>query len=170
MEGGEFKNRFLGFSGLIFRYAFAITGDRTDAEDIVQEVYEKLWKIRETLAAIESDEAYVVSVTRNCSLDHLRKQSRYRITALTPTIEAIDNGGALTGLEAKEQLQQLEQILSTLPSNQQRAIRLRHYADQPLPEIAEAMQLTEMNVRQLLSRARRNLKEKMKKYEYGERV
>lgn len=170
MEGGEFKQRFLGYSGLIYRYAFAVTGDSTDAEDIVQEVFEKLWKIRETMATIENDEAYVVSVARNCSLDHIRKQSRHRITALTPTMEAEDDGGALTGLEAKEQLQQVEQLLSTLPENQQRAIRLRHYVGQPLPEIAAVMQLTEMNVRQLLSRARRNLKEKMKKYEYGERV
>lgn len=170
MEGGEFKQRFLGYSGLIYRYAFAVTGDRTDAEDIVQEVYEKLWKIRETLVAVENDEAYVVSVARNRSLDHLRKQSRHRITVLTPFMEAEDDRGALTGLEAKEQLQQVEQLLSTLPVNQQRAIRLRHYVGQPLPEIAAVMQLTEMNVRQLLSRARRNLKEKMKKYEYGERV
>ena len=94
MEGGEFKQRFLGYSGLIFRYAIAVTGDRTDAEDIVQEVFEKLWKIRETMATIENDEAYVVSVARNCSLDHIRKQSRHRITALTPTMEAEDDGGA----------------------------------------------------------------------------
>jgi RNA polymerase sigma-70 factor (ECF subfamily) len=48
------------------------------------------------------------------------------------------------------------------------AIRLRHFAGQPLSEIAEAMQLTEINVRQLLSRGRKTLKEKMKKYVYGE--
>lgn len=170
MEGGEFKQRFLAYSGLIYRYAIAVTGDRMDAEDIVQEVYEKLWKLRETLSMVENDEAYVVSVTRNCSLDHLRKKSRHRITAITPALEPEDDGEVLAGLEAKEQLQQVEQLLSTLPENQQRAICLRHYAGQPLSEIAAVMQLTEMNVRQLLSRARRNLKDKMKMYEYRERV
>mgnify|MGYP000844608600 FL=1 len=78
MGGGEFKQRFLRFSGLVFRYAFAVTGDRQDAEDIVQDVFEKLWKIREMLTGVENDEAYVVSVARNSSLDRLRMQTRRR--------------------------------------------------------------------------------------------
>ena len=170
MGGGEFKQRFLRFSGLVFRYAFAVTGDRQDAEDIVQEVFEKLWKMREMLTVVENDEAYVVSIARNSSLDRLRKHSRHRMTTLTPAMEPGDDGEVLSRLEAKEQLQALEQMLTTLPANQQTVIRLRHFANQPFPEIATAMQLTEMNVRQLLSRARRTLKEKMKKYEYGESV
>ena len=60
----------------------------------------------------------------------------------------------MSRLEAREQLHHLERMLTTLPVNQQTAIRLRHFAGQPLQEVATAMQLTEMNVRQLLSRAR----------------
>lgn len=170
MGGGEFKQRFLRFSGLVFRYAFAVTGDRQDAEDIVQDVFEKLWKIREMLTGVENDEAYVVSVARNSSLDRLRMQTRRRTTTLTPAMEPAEEGDEMSRLEAREQLHHLERMLTTLPVNQQTAIRLRHFAGQPLQEVAAAMQLTEMNVRQLLSRARRNLKEKMRKYEYGERV
>ena len=65
MDGNEFKRRFLSFSELIFRYSFTITGDSVEAEDIVQEVFEKLWKIRDSLSAVKSDEAYILSVTRN---------------------------------------------------------------------------------------------------------
>ncbi|MBZ4652002.1 MAG: putative polymerase sigma factor [Proteiniphilum sp.] len=168
MEGSEFKRRFLGYGGLIYRYAFAVTGDREDAQDIVQEVYEKLWKMREMLTAVENDEAYVVSVARNSSLDRLRKRSRHRTTTLSAAMEPGDEGEMLNRLEAMEELRHMERLLSTLPENQQMAIRLRHFAGQPLSEIAEAMQLTEINVRQLLSRGRKTLKEKMKKYVYGE--
>jgi RNA polymerase sigma-70 factor (ECF subfamily) len=48
MDGNEFKRRFLSFSELIFRYSYTITGDKEEAEDIVQEVFEKLWKIRDS--------------------------------------------------------------------------------------------------------------------------
>ncbi len=170
MEGSEFKQRFLRYSGQIFRYAFAVTGDRQEAEDIVQDVFEKLWKMREMLTVVENDEAYVVSVARNRSLDRLRMIARRRTTTLTPAMEPGEVGDELSRLEAKDHLHSLERLLDTLPVNQQTAIRLRHFTGEPLPEIATAMQLTEVNVRQLLSRARRTLKDKMKEYEYGERV
>ena len=124
--------------------------------------------MREMLTAVENDEAYVVSVARNSSLDRLRKRSRHRTTTLSAAMEPGDEGEMLNRLEAMEELRHMERLLSTLPENQQMAIRLRHFAGQPLSEIAEAMQLTEINVRQLLSRGRKTLKEKMKKYVYGE--
>lgn len=165
MKADEFKQRFLRFSEMIFRYAFALLGDQEDAEDIVQEVYEKLWEIRNTLSSVENDEAFVVTITRNRALDRIREQSRQRTTSITPSIDPGDDGQMLNRLEAKERLKLINILLDTLPANQQTAIRLRHFVGHSFTEIADIMQLTEVNVRQLLSRGRRALKEKMKNHE-----
>jgi RNA polymerase sigma-70 factor (ECF subfamily) len=43
------------------------------------------------------------------------------------------------------------------------AIRLRHFSDMSILQIADTMEITQENVRQLLSRARRTIKDKMEK-------
>jgi hypothetical protein len=59
MDGNEFKSRFLPYTNLIYKISFAITKDREDAEDVVQEVYEKLWKSRQSLSEVENDKCIV---------------------------------------------------------------------------------------------------------------
>lgn len=167
MDGNEFKRRFLSFSELIFRYSFTITGDRVEAEDIVQEVFEKLWKIRDTLSTVQNEEAYVLSITKNMALDRYRAKSRQQMIAITSANELNDDGLAEKKIEQKEMLQHIENLLCSLPPSQQMAVRLRHFADLSISQIAETMQQSELNVRQLLSRGRRTIKEKMQKlYEY----
>jgi RNA polymerase sigma-70 factor (ECF subfamily) len=160
MEGNEFKSRFLPFNGLIYRISFAITCDRQEAEDIVQEVYEKLWKIRETLATVQHDEAYIISITRNMALDRYRRKLNWQTIQTSSLYDLCEEESAYNSIEQNEMLGNVEDLLATLPQAQQMAVRLRHFSDLPIPQVAEAMQLTQTNVRQLLSRARRTIKEK----------
>lgn len=167
MDGNEFKHRFLSFNELIFRFSYTITGDKEEAEDIVQEVFEKLWKIRDTLSTVQNEEAYVLSITKNMALDRYRAKSRQQMIAITSANELNDDGLVEKRIEQKEMLQHIENLLCSLPSSQQMAVRLRHFADLSISQIAETMQQSELNVRQLLSRGRRTIKEKMQKlYEY----
>lgn len=160
MEGNEFKSRFLPFNGLIYRISFAITCDRQEAEDIVQEVYEKLWKIRETLAMVQHDEAYIISIARNMALDRYRRKLSRKSISVSSLHDLLEEESADNSIEQREMLGNVENLLATFPQPQQMAMRLRHYSDLPIPQVAEAMQLTQTNVRQLLSRARRTIKEK----------
>lgn len=163
MNSDEFKRRFLSFHRLIYRISYAVLGNKDDAEDIVQEVFEKLWRQRENLPEIQNDEAYIVSVTKNLALDRIRSQSRYRILPIETENDVSDAGQSERNIEAKEMLQNIENLMCVLPVSQQSVIRLRHFADLPIPEVAETLQLTEVNVRQLLSRARKTMKEKIEK-------
>lgn len=160
MEGNEFKSRFLPFNGLIYRISFAITCDRQEAEDVVQEVYEKLWKIRETLPMVQHDEAYIISITRNMALDRYRRKLSRPSIPVSSLYDLFEEESADNTVEQKEMLGKVENLLATLPESQQMAMRLRHFSDLPIPQVAETMQLTQTNVRQLLSRARRTIKEK----------
>ncbi len=160
MEGNEFKSRFLPFNGLIYRISYAITYDRQEAEDIVQEVYEKLWKIRETLATVQHEEAYIISMTRNMALDRYRRKLSRQTIPVSSQYDLCEEESEVNSIEQKEMLGNVEYLLVTLPQAQQMAMRLRHFSDLPISQVAETMQLTQTNVRQLLSRARRTIKEK----------
>lgn len=161
MTHERFKTRFLPFHRLIFGIAYSILQNSLDAEDIAQEVYAKLWKQRNTLDEIENDRAYVATITKNLSLDVYRQKSKKRALQIEEVEESIAFSDNKNVFEHREMLQATVRVLNTLPAMQQKVMKLRHFADLSMTETAEQTGQTEVNVRQLLSRARKALKEKL---------
>jgi len=161
MDGNEFKRRFLPYNGLICIISYAITYDKQEAEDTVQDVFEKLWKIRGTLTTLQNDEAFIISIAKNMALDRYRRRQNRPSILLSTLPDTFGEELAENNIEQKELLGKVEDLLSTLPESQQMAMRLRHFSDLPIPQVAETMQVTQTNVRQLLSRARKTIKEKL---------
>src|SRR6056297_3347203 len=78
MRSSEFKILVLPFSSRLYKLAYSLLGNREEAEDAVQEVYLKLWKMRDDLEKYKSIEALCVQVTRNRCLDQLRRRKLER--------------------------------------------------------------------------------------------
>jgi RNA polymerase sigma-70 factor (ECF subfamily) len=66
-------------------------------------------------------------------------------------------------VERRDAVEQVKQIIGTLPEHQQQVITLRDMEDCSFEEIAEQTGLTAVNVRMLLSRARKTIRERFKK-------
>jgi len=58
------------YSDRIYRMAYRLMGNREESEDIVQEVYLKLWALRNELDKYDSIEALSIRITRNLCLDY----------------------------------------------------------------------------------------------------
>ncbi|MPM18495.1 RNA polymerase sigma factor SigV [bioreactor metagenome] len=160
MSNDEFKKRFLSFHPLIYRISYSILENRDDADDVAQEVYIKLWEQRSNLENIRNDEAFVVTMTKNLSIDLLRNNHR-KTTSIIENKEMVCENREEERMDARNELSHLMKCMSDLPQAQQEVIRLRHFADLSIREIAETTRQTETNIRQLLSRARRTMKEKL---------
>ncbi len=65
MKSSEFKLLVMPHSTRLYRMAFRLMGSREEAEDIVQEVYVKLWGMRRELPNYNSIEALCIRITRN---------------------------------------------------------------------------------------------------------
>ena len=74
MKSSEFKLLVMPYSSRLYRMAFRLMNSREEAEDIVQEVYIKLWGMRNELKNYNSIEALAIRITRNLCLDHLRRK------------------------------------------------------------------------------------------------
>ena len=72
MDANEFKSVFMPYQPKLYRTAYAILRNAQDAEDIVQEVYMRLWNRRESMDTAICKEAYCVSMVKNMCMDFIR--------------------------------------------------------------------------------------------------
>lgn len=160
MSHDEFKKRFLPLHPLIYRISYNILENGDDADDVSQEVYTKLWEQRDTLEDVLNDKAFVVTMTKNISIDLLRSNRR-KATEVIENKDLPSQQNEDEEIDFRDELSNLVKCMNSLPHKQKEAIRLRLFAEMSIAEIAETTSDTEVNVRQLLSRARRTIKEKL---------
>lgn len=165
MTAEEFKKQYLPFQQKLYRLALRILESSNDAEDVVQDVYIKLWNKRNELAHIENKEAYSVTLIKNLCIDHIRSKSK-RMKQASDNFEVAEKQILFEQISAKSDLELVKQLLALLPEQQQRVLNLRHACGYTNEEIEEITGFTSVNVRVALSRGRSKLRELFKQYEH----
>lgn len=159
-----FQNQVLPVKNKLFRFALRMLGNEDEAKDVVQEVFIRVWKDREKMDEIENMEAWCMRITRNLSLDRIRKNNRH---ALSPISEGLGvQTGGLTPHEKTEILESIQRIgrlISSLPEKQRQVIHLRDVEGYSYNEICDVLELDMNQVKVNLFRARNAVREKMLK-------
>lgn len=142
-------------SNTVYRLAFSQTRNKNDADDIYQEVFLRYIKHKPVFENNEHEKAWFIRVTLNCGKTHLKS---FR----NPKFEELDES-----FEAEEvSREDLSFALDKLPKKYRAVIHLFYYEDMSVNDIAKALDLKKGNVRMLLTRARRKLKEILEKEQY----
>lgn len=76
MKEIDFRYDLLPLKNKLFRLALRITMDTAEAEDVTEDTLIRLWEKRDALAAVDSVEAYALTVCRNLSLDRCRSSEK----------------------------------------------------------------------------------------------
>ncbi|HLO57599.1 MAG TPA: sigma-70 family RNA polymerase sigma factor [Bacteroidales bacterium] len=167
MEINDFRKQIMPLTGRLFHYAYLLLKNKTEAEDAVQEVFLKLWKIRESLDQYNSIEAFSLKVTRNWCLDRIKARKPVYIESYNTWYDRkSDDTDPYKTLENTDELSLLFEILDKLPEQQRHIIQLRELENREFEEIAEIMDMNVNAVRVNLSRARNRIREEMTKFEY----
>ncbi len=166
MDAITFKEKYIPYHQKLYRVAYRLLEDACDAEDVVQEAYIKLWNKRDELMQVENSEAYCVILLRNLCLDFLRAKKKHLFQSTEDTVIS-DNLVLSDEIETVDEIKHIETIIDLLPEQQRKIIKLRHFDDYSNEEIEEIMGLTSVNVRVLMSRARKKVKELFNSYNYG---
>ena len=163
MPASLFKQLLLPLYPRLQRVALRMLGNVEDAEDMVQEVYMKLWNKRDELPDVLNVEAYCVALTKNMCIDRLRlaEVDRVDVDDFPLSLAAADD--IASQLERQDAVEQVKLIIETLPEKQQQVITLRDIRECTFEEIEEQTGLTAVNVRALLSRARKTIRERFKR-------
>ena len=159
MDAETFKQRYIPLHKKLFRVAFRLLEDSSDAEDAVQETYVKLWEKRNELEILRNPESFCIVMIRNLCMDMLRSARNRTDSFETVFKDKPDETSLIGDIETKESLTIIEQLVRTLPEQQQLVFNLRHRDDCSLEEIEEITGLSAVNIRVILSRGRKNIRE-----------
>ena len=153
------------YSDRIYRMAYRLMGNREESEDIVQEVYLKLWALRNELDKYDSIEALSIRITRNLCLDYLRrrKTNQNAMNSERNKWEDFYSETPEKSLERKEEKELVISLIAALPEPQRSLVHLRHIEEKEYDEIASMVNMNVNAIRVSISRARKQMREIVEK-------
>jgi len=164
MKSSEFKLLVMPYSTRLYRMAYRLMNNRQEAEDIVQEVYMKLWVMRHELKNYRSIEALSIKITRNLCLDQLRRRKvDQESLPAQKVVPGKDQTTPEDDLEKKENAQIIRNVIAALPEPQCTLVHLRHLEGKEYDEISEMVNMNVNAIRVSLSRARKQMREMLEK-------
>lgn len=138
----------------LFGFVFKYLRDSEDSHDIVQDVFEKLWKNRKKVETYFA-KAWMFRTAHNTLINFSNKKKRTVFNSeVVPEKHFQDNG-----YEIK---QTIEKVLSTLPPIQKSIILLRDLEGYSYQEISKILEISEPQVKVYLFRARKKLQKQLK--------
>ena len=158
-----FKTEILPLKDKFFKVAYRITGDISEGEDVVQEVFIKVWTLRDSWSKYENLQGWIMQMVKNKSIDKTRSKHR-KTTSLDGLHDmAQKEKTPEQNTVLSDTMFQIEKIISKLPDKQQQIIKLRDFEYYSYKEIAEELNIPVNHVKVNLSRARKSVRVSLEK-------
>lgn len=147
-------------SEMFFRLAWRFTQDESEAEDVVQDAFLKLWDNPERYKARPGVKftSWFYRVVANAALDRVRKRKNVAVTDKWDYV-ADERGGQDEALNDKRRMAVLEEAVEALPDRQKMALNLCFYEGLSNKEAAAIIGVNVKAVESLLMRAKGKIKD-----------
>lgn len=166
-EGNEqsFTELFYAYKDKLYAFILPIARSRETTEDILQDVFLKIWLRRKTLPEIDNFNAFIFRVCYNHTINQLRRMSRETLIRMES-----DQRANKTTVSAEDEFsykhfrESLADIVSKLPPQQKTIYRLSKEESLRQEEIARQLDISVSTVKNHLSRALKTIRETLAKY------
>ena len=159
----------------ILNFAYRMLSNRTEAEDVTQEVFLRAYKNIETFEARAKFSTWLFKIARNLCLNKLRHTFRFPTFSIDKPVRGSEYDfqrqiedkkqvSPISNIFSKEIQNAVKAALGSLPKNQKMAVILRRYEDMSYEEISVIMGCSVSAVKSLLNRAKQKLKNKLSYY------
>ncbi len=155
MTEKEFIETIYPLKDRMFRFAFVLLRQKEQAEDVVQNVMARMWTRKWIAAKPKNINAFVMSAVRNACFDVLRRR-KFLSDEDAPERLEIPPDAPLW-----DQKRIVKTALMALPEKQRLCVSLKDIEGFDTSEISEIMGISVENVRTVLSRGRKGLKEQI---------
>lgn len=155
MSPEEFIGCYLPLGDNLYRLAFSLLGSQEDAEDVIQDLYLKLWASRERLDTVRDPASWSYILLRNLCVDRLRARGDRR---QEPVPEGLP---AEPPPEEDERLQRILSAVRSLSPKSRELLRMRLVEGLPYDEIAQQTGQSELALRVAFHRIKNQIKKKI---------
>ncbi len=157
----DFEKLTYSIKDKLYRFSLRITGSAVEAEDVVQEVFYKVWEKRESMSEVNNHEAWCMTLTKNLSLDKIKSKHRHT-TEISEAVHVIDSKSTpYQSFEKEDLMSKIRELMNQLPEKQKYVMHLRDIEGMSYEEIATQLEIPLPQVKVNLHRARTYIKEKM---------
>jgi len=150
-----------------YRVAYRFVGDANEAEDIVQEVFVKLWQHLNKYNNEVKLTTWLYRMLANRCLDFLKSARARQLRNQVDIEDSYSMSGPITTdetLHNQELMKAIQETAALLTPKQRAVFILRDLEDLPVDEVCEILSMTAGNVKSNLYYARKELSEKLKVY------
>ena len=166
------------FDELVSRHQYAVVGtvakmlgNPSEAEDIAQQVFLRLWKSAPRYKPTAKFTTYLFTITRNLVFNETRRKSRRSEQSLDEQTEdwhqqfqEEEHNQPDEQILQMELQQAVDKAVRSLPDKQRMAVVLRRYENMSYEEIADVLGISVSAVKSQLFRARSSLRESLKSF------
>jgi RNA polymerase sigma-70 factor (ECF subfamily) len=151
----------------MFLIAWRMLNNKEEAEDVVQEVFMKMWGMKNKLDEYSEKGALAIVMTRNICIDLLRKRKHFDNSSDVSTLgDSVLDKSPHDHMITNEIKVVITKIIDGLPPLYRDAIRMREIQGLSYEEIADLCNTNVNTLRVTISRARYMIKEQYLKYNY----
>ncbi len=149
----DFLTLYESYATEVYRFAFWLTGDSTEAEDVTSDTFIRAWVKRNDIRT-ETLKAYLFTIARNVYLEHQRKRKHH---VALEDVYPDPAPGPDKLVESQLELQRVRRILQALPEIDRAAFILRVQHELPYAEIARVLGLSLTATKVKVHRVRKKL-------------
>jgi RNA polymerase sigma-70 factor (ECF subfamily) len=145
------------YSGTLYRVAFSVLRNPSDAEDAVQETFLRVLRHRDTLGEVRDQRVWLIRIVWNIVLDRKRRSKTRPETDDVSELARVLPSDGLTAEQTASAAQYHAHVLACvdqLPAKERQVLQLSAFEELSSVEIASVLGITESSVRSRLFRAR----------------
>jgi RNA polymerase sigma-70 factor (ECF subfamily) len=162
-NAAAFEQLFHFYYAPLCRYAGGIVAEPEDAEEIVQQVFLRIWERRAELNITVSFKAYLYRAVHNASLNH--KQRRKQNVRLDDgPLRVVHAAETSHEMDVKQLEKEIGKALNVLPEQCRKIFELSRFEELKYREIAELMNLSVKTVENQMGKALRIMRERLSAY------
>lgn len=155
----DLRDIWLPLADRFYRAAYYLLESQEDAEDAVQELYLKIMKTPSRFADVKEPAAFGMTILKNICIDMIRRRERRKAEELQEYMISETSDPNRRAAD-RDRLRILLEEIEKLPEKQAAVLKMRTLEGLEYDEISRRTGLSQVNIRVLISMARKTLKQK----------